>query len=96
MRKPDLSSIIWFQFPVNFWSSFGKKGYLQSVLRSDNGRLDGRWLPQNLLFEQDGGHGMIFRDFDGNLRLSLHHPNSSPERLTLFRLKEENGTLQVV
>lgn len=78
------------------WSSFGKKGYLQSVLRSDNGRLDGNWLPQKLLFETDGGHGMLFRDFCGQLRLALHHPNSGPERLTLFQLKEENGTLSVV
>ena len=78
------------------WSSFGEKGYLQSVLRSDNGRLDGNWLPQNLLFEADGGHGMIFRDFAGNLRLSLHHPNCGPERLTLFTLQEENGTLRVI
>ena len=33
------------------WSSFGEKGYLQSVLRSHNGRLDGNWIAQNLLFE---------------------------------------------
>lgn len=78
------------------WSSFGEKGYLQSVLRSDNGRLDGKWLPQDLLFDTDGGHGMVFRDFSGDLRLALHHPNSGPERLKLFRLEEKNGTLAVV
>lgn len=78
------------------WSSFGEKGYLQSVLRSDNGRLDGKWLPQGLLFETDGGHGMLFHDFSGQLRLALHYPNSGPEHLKLFRLKEENGTLTVI
>jgi len=77
------------------WSSFGEKGYLQSVLRSDNGHLDGKWLPQNLLFETDGGHGMLFTGFDGQLRLVLHYPNSGPEHLTLFSLKEEKGTLTV-
>lgn len=77
------------------WSSFGEKGYLQSVLRSDNGRLSGKWIPQNLLFETDGGHGMLFRDFTGQLRLALHYPNSGPERLTLFTLKEEDGTLSI-
>ena len=77
------------------WSSFGEKGYLQSVLHSDNGHLDGKWLPQMLLFEQDGGHGMIFKGFDGVLRLALHYPNSGPERLTLFPLKEEQGSLTV-
>lgn len=78
------------------WSSFGEKGYLQSVLRSDNGRLSGKWLPQNLLFETDGGHGMLFRDFNGDLRLALHYPNAGPEHLTLFRLKETQGVLSVV
>lgn len=77
------------------WSSFGEKGYLQSVLRSDNGRLDGKWLAQDLLFETDGGHGMLFTGFDGQLRLALHHPNSGPEHLTLFPIKEENGILSV-
>jgi hypothetical protein len=78
------------------WSSFGEKGYLQSVLRSDNGCLNGKWLPQNLLFESDGGHGMLFRDFGGDLRLALHYPNAGPEHLTLFRLTEDRGSLVVI
>lgn len=77
------------------WSSFGQKGYLQSVLRSDNGKLNGNWIPQNLLFETDGGHGMLFTGFDGQLRLALHYPNSGPERLTLFTVKEEDRTLTI-
>lgn len=77
------------------WSSFGQKGYLQSVLRSDNGRLTGKWLPQNLLFETDGGHGMLFTDFQGQLRLALHYPNSGLEHLTLFSIQEKNGRLTV-
>lgn len=77
------------------WSSFGEKGYLQSVLRSDNGKLSGNWHHQNLLFETDGGHGMLFTGFDGQLRLALHYPNSGPERLTLFSVKEEDGTLTI-
>lgn len=78
------------------WSSFGEKGYLQSVLRSDNGTLSGRWIAQNLLFETDGGHGMLFTDFQGQLRLALHHPNSGPERLTLFFVREQKGSLSIV
>lgn len=75
------------------WSSFGEKGYLESVLKSDNGELDGHWIPQNLLFDTDGGHGMIFRDFDGNLKLPLHYPNSGDEHLMLFDLVENEGRL---
>ena len=78
------------------WSSFGEKGYLQSVLYSDNGRLNGRWLAQELLFETDGGHGMIFRDFAGRLKLALHYPNSGPEHLKLFNLTDEKGKLRIL
>lgn len=77
------------------WSSFGENGYLQSVLRSESGTLAGPWLHQKLLFTQDGGHGMLFKSFEGQLYLALHHPNVGPERLTLFPLKEENGTLNL-
>ena len=78
------------------WSSFGEQGYLQSVLRSDNGMLTGNWLHQQLLFAHDGGHGMLFKSFQGQLYLALHHPNSGPERLTLFPLEEESGHLTVI
>ena len=80
------------------WSSVGEHGYLLSVLKSDNGELNGNWLAQPLLFEQDGGHGMLFRTFDGELKLILHTPNgpSGEERGVLFSVKEINGNLQVI
>lgn len=77
------------------WSSFGNgRNYFESVLRSDNGEIDGKWLPLPLLFEQNGGHGMLFRDFSGQLMMPLHQPNSpnGAERLHLFLIDEcENG-----
>lgn len=80
------------------WSSFGEKGYLISALKSDNGRLDGHWSAENLLFDGHGGHGMIFRALDGQLRLVLHAPNHpwGSERARLFRLQEnERGELSI-
>lgn len=82
---------------VMIWSSYGQEGYFESVLKSDNGEIDGRWIAQDMLFEKDGGHGMIFRDFDGKLRMSLHQPNIAPdEHLKLFELKDCGGTLKVI
>lgn len=75
------------------WSSFGEKGYLESVVKSDNGEIDGNWEAQNLLFETDGGHGMLFHDFEGNLKMPLHYPNSVSEHLELFDIVEKDGTL---
>lgn len=59
------------------WSCFGKDGYIEAVAKSDNGEIDGKWIQEDrLLFEYNGGHGMIFRTFDGRLKFVFHSPNS--------------------
>ncbi|MDD4773751.1 MAG: glycoside hydrolase family 43 protein [Eubacteriales bacterium] len=76
---------------VMIWSSFSG-GYITAVAASDNGDITGRWttLP-GLLFEKDGGHGMMFEDFDGQLTLSLHAPNSGGnERPVFIKIREDN------
>ena len=79
------------------WSTFTPKGYVQAVAYSDNGEIDGNWLHEPLMFEENGGHGMIFEAFDGKKYLILHSPNENPlERPCLFEIKEENGTLRLV
>jgi len=77
------------------WSSFAKHGYCEAIAYSDNGKLTGNWKhADKLLFEKDGGHGMIFKDKDGRIMLPLHHPNiDGKERLTLFELEEKDDTL---
>ncbi|MBN2084533.1 MAG: family 43 glycosylhydrolase [Anaerolineales bacterium] len=73
------------------WSGFSVDGYTIGVARSASGELSGPWLQDpRPLFLQDGGHCMMFRDFDGNLRLSFHHPNAHPdERPKLMPLAED-------
>jgi len=77
------------------WSGFDKNGYIEIVSRSDNGRLDGNWSHDSeLLFTKDGGHGMIFTTFDGQLKFVCHSPNKSPlERANLHEiaLVKEDG-----
>lgn len=77
------------------WSSFSTGGYCVAVARSDNNDITGNWiLEEDLLFEQDGGHGMIFRTFGGELMLSLHSPNVSPkERPKFYPICEQAGKL---
>ena len=79
------------------WSSFGKKGYFINVLKSDTGEIDGTWTSQNMLFEDDGGHGMLFFDFSGGLNLIFHYPNNpkGEERAVIFPVREENGRLMI-
>ena len=67
------------------WSSFGDKGYVQALARSDDGEITGRWtVDPTPLFDADGGHGMVFRDFGGRLRLVLHRPNATPLERPVF------------
>jgi arabinan endo-1,5-alpha-L-arabinosidase len=79
------------------WSSFREGAYAQAVARSDNGRLDGKWLHDPApLAAFDSGHGMLFRTAKGRLTLSLHTPNSTPnERPAFFPVREDNGLLRV-
>lgn len=79
------------------WSTFTQSGYVQAVAHSDNGEIDGKWYNEELLFEKDGGHGMIFDDYSGKKHLILHSPNENPhERPVLFEIKEENSALKLV
>ena len=77
------------------WSSFSTGGYCVAVARSDNGDITGNWiLEDDLLFERDGGHGMIFRTLGGQLMLALHTPNAkSKERPKFYPIREQAGSL---
>ena len=67
------------------WSSGGAEGYAQGAAFSSNGEITGTWsIPDTPIFAKDGGHGMIFRGFDGRLRLVLHSPNETPRERPLF------------
>lgn len=79
------------------WSSFGDQGYAMGLARSASGALHGPWTQQPApLYGRDGGHGMIFRTFDGRLMLTLHTPNATPhERPVFLPLREAAGTLTV-
>ena len=77
------------------WSSFGDQRYAIGMARSASGRVLGPWkqLPEPL-FPQDGGHGMIFRTFEGKQVLVFHQPNQSPqERARLYEVAEQGGKL---
>jgi hypothetical protein len=78
------------------WSSFRKGGdYAVGVAESESGSVKGPWRhAPEVLFGKDGGHGMIFRNFAGDLFLCLHQPNGGNlERAHFFKLKEDDGRL---
>lgn len=79
------------------WSSGSDRGYAVGIARSVSGKVDGEWThDEELLFNEQGGHGMIFRTFDGKLMVTLHAPNKTPnERPCFFEIVEENNTLRL-
>ena len=82
---------------IMLWSSFGLGGYTVGVARSTSGGIPGPWqqIPEPL-YAGDGGHCMVFRTFDGQLRLALHRPNPSPdERPQFIPLREHESSLEI-
>jgi len=79
------------------WSSFSATGYTTGVAVSDSGKLAGPWKQQaEPLYSADGGHGMLFKRFDGQLMLVLHSPNKSGiERAKLFEIDDTGETLKI-
>ena len=77
------------------WSSFGAHHYAVGLASSTSGKIAGPWKQQaEPLFAANGGHGMIFRTFDGRLMLALHQPNSgNNERARFFELQDTGDSL---
>ena len=75
------------------WSNLDHDGYCVALARSLSGRVEGPWEQEGLLYSKqthgaDGGHGMLFRDFGGNLYLSIHSPNSGAEQPVFLPMEE--------
>ena len=56
---------------------FVKGKYAEFVVRFKDGKLGTEFEHMQPLLDNDGGHGMIFTDTDGQMYLSVHSPNDS-------------------
>lgn len=64
---------------LSIWSSFHKGEYCEAIARSSNGKINGKWtIDDKLIYEKDGGHGMIFKNKDGKDYFVFHAPNETP------------------
>ena len=80
------------------WSSFSNGEYAVGIAESVTGSVKGPWRQQEKpLFVKNGGHGMIFKTLDGQLRLVLHQPNDplGAERAKIFNLEDGGNTLRL-
>lgn len=75
------------------WSSFKNGMYAQGIAVSESGEIKGPWVQnKDPLFQSDGGHGMIFSTFEGQLKLAIHAPNDTPKERAIFIDLEEKGS----
>lgn len=80
---------------IMIWSTCAD-GYLQCVATSDNGSIFGKWSHLKPVFEDNGGHGMVFKDLEGDLKLTLHCPNTQTfERPVFFSIKETEDSIVI-
>ena len=79
------------------WSSIGKEGYAMGIAVSKNGKVLGPWTHEKTaLYGKDGGHGMIFKDFEGQLYFTVHCPNDTPnERPKFIAANEADGMIKI-
>lgn len=63
------------------WSTWGKKRYALGAAYSKSGKIKGPWIQEDEpIFAENGGHGMLFKTFEGKLMLSLHYVDPKDER----------------
>ncbi len=80
------------------WSSRNHAhGYVLGVAISDSGKLAGPWRQEpEPIFQDNGGHGMIFNSFDGKLLMVLHAPDGRGPHPLLFEIEDTGETLRIV
>ena len=81
------------------WSSYMQGRYAIGIAESVTGKVSGPWKHQEEpLFTKDGGHGMIFRTFDGRLCITFHQPNwpGGKERAHIFEVEDKGDTLRLL
>ena len=80
------------------WSSFRKtgEGYCVMQTESASGTVYGPWKDHKVIYGKNGGHGALFRTFEGALKLVLHGPNRRGlEHLRILDVTETTDGLAV-
>ena len=83
---------------VMLWSKYVDGKYTIITSRSKSGKVLGEWThDEGTLFANDGGHPMLFTDFDGKLRIAFHENsgNKGHERPVIYYLEDNNGILTI-
>lgn len=72
------------------WSSFIKEQYVELVVKFADGEIGKNFVHLPPVIDNDGGHGMIFRDKD-SLHFTFHSPNTPGFERPVFAEVVDNG-----
>lgn len=86
------------------WTSWHGERYVQGVAYSESGAMKGPWKQQALPITPDNfGHGMLFRNFDGQLLMCIHSHRTIDASIqkwerhpTLFLMDDSGDRLRTV
>ena len=79
------------------WTSGGKTSNALGIAISESGKLAGPWKQQEEpVFKDNGGHGMLFKTFEGKLMMILHSPYNGNTRPHVFEIEDTGETLKIV
>jgi len=79
------------------WTSGSSSGNGVGVAISESGKLAGPWKQQaEPLFNNNGGHAMLFHTFEGKLMMILHSPYNGDTRPHIFELEDTGETLRII
>lgn len=57
------------------WSTFIKGNYAECLVKFIGGEIGTEFEHLPPIIDNDGGHGMVFKDYDGGFQLTYHTPN---------------------
>ncbi len=79
------------------WSPIPNRKYLIASAYSDGG-IRGKFIHnEKPIFDENGGHAMLFKDFDNSLKMSFHWPEKfMEERTRILTVKETETSLKVI
>lgn len=79
------------------WSDYvNGKGYSVILCQSTSGTVWGPWTNHHVIYGENGGHAMLFRTFEGNLKMALHSPDvRGNEHLMLLDVQDLGNDLRI-
>ncbi|NGP62493.1 family 43 glycosylhydrolase [Paenibacillus thiaminolyticus] len=91
--------MLWSSYSVAGYGDEGFGGYTVAIARSATGTVEGPWShDKQLLMDRNAGHSSLFRDFNNQLWLCTHYPDTphGNERALFVQVEELENGLNIV